>query len=234
MLTENTPAPAQEVPAVIPDPDSLIESKLFAVIEEKRQNIDELTAFAKDMLLKKRAANAEAEEMRLKYEALQSEKTKAEMERQQAEMAEADRLRLQLQEANQRLEAVQREAERKSAEKAQMELNHAIEKHKATDAKYVEYLLREELNVIGKDPDLLSTFSVDKWMADKKAQMPHIFQAPAAAAPPVPPAPGTTGLPPSPASGTTYQQQPARVTKPEDVKNLTNDWLQFKATLPTR
>lgn len=229
--TENTPN-AQEVPAATTDPDSLIESKLFAVIEEKRQNIDELTAFAKDMLVKKRAANAEAEEMRLKYEALQNEKTKAEMERQQAEMAEADRLRLQLEQANQQLEAVRKEAERKSAEKAQMELNHAIEKHKATDPKYIEFLLREELNVIGKDPDLLSTFSVDKWMAEKKNQMPHIFQQPAA--PAAPPPPASTGLPPAQPAGTTYQPQTPRIAGPDDVKNLTNDWLQFKASLPTR
>lgn len=229
----NPAAPQEAVPAVS-ETEAEIERRLYSVIEEKRNNVDELATFTKDLLKMKREAYAENKRLREEKEALQREKDAQETMRQQAEMAESEKLRLQLQEAQQRLEAVQREAERKSAEKAQMELNHAIDKHKATDPKYIEYLLREELNIIGKDPDLLSNFSVDKWMADKKAQMPHIFQQPAPAAPPAPPVPASTGLPPTPIVGTTYQHQTGKVTNPEDVKNLTNDWLQFKASLPTR
>src|SRR5690606_28937893 len=135
-------------PEITPAPEETnkTEAKFHEAIEKRKHDVDELSRYAAEMIDAKRIANAEAKELREKYDALVANIEKEKREKELAEMSEIERLQTLLSDKENEVNDYKLKVQREIERQAESEFKHTLDKYGAKDQEYMKYKLEKHID----------------------------------------------------------------------------------------
>lgn len=158
-----------------PDEDTDAAEEIKKIYLEKKSNEEALLGYIEGLLKKKRKGYGEAKKHRMEKEQLLEEYEKLKSQLEGAETEKVKALQAELNALKDEKENYARLANERAAEKSKLSFDYAVEKHKAKDAEYMEFLLKKHVEDLSKDEDALKSFKVDEWMSEVKKSKPDLF-----------------------------------------------------------
>lgn len=158
----------------VEDEDADAAEEIRKIYLEKKSNEEALLGYIEGLLKKKRKGYGEAKKHRMEKEELLVEYEKLKSQLESAETERVKTLQAELQALKEEKENYARLASERAAEKSKLAFEFAVDKHKAKDAEYMEFLLKKHVEEL-KDEDALKAFKVDEWMSEVKKSKPDLF-----------------------------------------------------------
>lgn len=219
--------PKVEMFDITPKKDDVKEEDDFGGFDSK----EEAEEYAKIMRTKKREAFNEAKTYRLKLQEAESKLGELERKMSEQEQALASDYQRKIEELEQRqaeqaqvLAQYQQAIEQQQVRQAELQFNHAAEKHGIEEREFLKYKWHEHLKSVNTEEEV----NLDSFISEMKEKHPSVFGG-KKTAPEAPPA--NSGLPPQQAapSSTPADGIKGKISQtPADRMKLNSEWEAYK------